>query len=56
MELDLDALEASFDLVASRGEELIDEFYARLFQTAPAVVPLFAGTDMQRRTRCCSAP
>ena len=49
MELDLHALETSFDLVAPRGEELIDEFYARLFQTAPAVVPLFAGTDMQRQ-------
>jgi hemoglobin-like flavoprotein len=49
MELDLHALETSFDLIAPRGEELIDEFYARLFQTSPAVMPLFAGTDMQRQ-------
>ena len=49
MDLDLHALETSFDLVAPRGEELIDEFYARLFQTAPAVMPLFAGTDMPRQ-------
>jgi hemoglobin-like flavoprotein len=47
--MDLDALETSFDLVASRGDELMDVFYARLFATAPAVEPLFAGTDMQRQ-------
>jgi hemoglobin-like flavoprotein len=47
--MDLDALEASFDLVAPRGDELVDIFYARLFETAPAVRPLFAGTDMQRQ-------
>lgn len=47
MDLDLDALETSFDLVAPRGEELMDEFYARLFEAAPAVRPLFAATDLQ---------
>src|SRR5262249_20836795 len=49
MDLDLDALETSFDLLAPRGEELIDEFYARLFESAPAVMPLFSGTDKQRQ-------
>jgi hemoglobin-like flavoprotein len=49
MDLDVQALETSFDLIAPRGEELIDEFYARLFQAAPAVMPLFSGTDMQRQ-------
>lgn len=49
MDLDLHALETSFDLVAPRGEDLIDEFYARLFETAPEVTPLFADTDMQRQ-------
>jgi len=49
MNLDLDALETSFDLIAPRGEELIDEFYARLFKSAPAVMPLFANTDMPRQ-------
>jgi hemoglobin-like flavoprotein len=49
MPLDLDALETSFDLVAPRGEALMDTFYARLFTTAPAVEPLFAGTDMPRQ-------
>src|SRR5262249_50491926 len=41
MSLDLDALETSFDLVAPRGDELMDEFYTRLFAAAPAVRPLF---------------
>jgi hemoglobin-like flavoprotein len=49
MDLDLYALQTSFDLIAPRGEELMDEFYARLFEAAPAVRPLFAGTDMQRQ-------
>jgi hemoglobin-like flavoprotein len=47
--LDLQALETSFDLVAPRGDELMDEFYARLFDAAPAVMPLFADTDLQRQ-------
>jgi methyl-accepting chemotaxis protein len=47
--MDLDALETSFDLVAPRGDELVEIFYARLFETAPAVKPLFASTDMPRQ-------
>jgi hemoglobin-like flavoprotein len=47
--LDLDALETSFDLVAPRGDELMDVFYARLFEAAPAVRPLFANTDFARQ-------
>jgi hemoglobin-like flavoprotein len=46
MALDLDALETSFDLVAPRGDELVDTFYTRLFAAAPAVEPLFARTDI----------
>jgi methyl-accepting chemotaxis protein len=49
MALDALALETSFDAIAPRGEELMDRFYARLFETAPAVRPLFAGTDMRRQ-------
>jgi methyl-accepting chemotaxis protein len=49
MPLDLDALETSFDLIAPRGDELMDTFYARLFSAAPAVKPLFAGTDLHRQ-------
>jgi hemoglobin-like flavoprotein len=48
MSLDLQALETSFDLVAPRGDELMDEFYTRLFAAAPAVRPLFPD-DMQRQ-------
>ena len=44
--LDLDAFETGFDLVAPRGDELVDVFYARLFAAAPAVRPLFAGTNL----------
>ena len=47
--MDLDALETSFDLVAPRGDELMETFYAKLFATAPAVRPLFAATDMKRQ-------
>jgi hemoglobin-like flavoprotein len=49
MSLDLDALETSFDLIAPRGDELMDVFYARLFDAAPAVRPLFAGTNLRRQ-------
>src|SRR5260370_38628944 len=48
MTLTLVALESSFDLVAPRGDELMD-VYARLFAAAPAVEPLFAGTDLHRQ-------
>ena len=49
MNLDLQALESSFDLVAPRGSELVDVFYTRLFEVAPAVRPLFAKTDFERQ-------
>ena len=48
MHLDIDALETSFDLLAPRGEDLVDTFYERLFARAPAVRPLF-GTDLRRQ-------
>jgi hemoglobin-like flavoprotein len=48
MHLDIDALETSFDLLAPRGEELVDAFYERLFARAPEVRPLF-GTDLRRQ-------
>jgi hemoglobin-like flavoprotein len=49
MDLNMEALEESFDAVAPRGDELMNEFYGRLFEAAPAVKPLFAGTDMKRQ-------
>jgi hemoglobin-like flavoprotein len=48
MPLNLNALETSFDLVAPRGDELMDEFYSRLFAAAPSVRPLFPD-DMKRQ-------
>jgi len=49
MTLNLKALETSFDFVALRWDELMDVFYARLFATALAVKPLFAGTDLRKQ-------
>jgi hemoglobin-like flavoprotein len=49
MDLDITALETSFDHVASRGDEFMDVFYTRLFTVAPGVKPLFAGTDLKRQ-------
>lgn len=49
MSLNLEALETSFDLIAPRGDELMDVFYERLFAAAPAVKPLFAATDLKRQ-------
>jgi hemoglobin-like flavoprotein len=49
MSIDLEALETSFDLIAPRGDELMDVFYAQLFAAAPAVQPLFAGTDLKKQ-------
>jgi methyl-accepting chemotaxis protein len=49
MKLDLNTLETSFDLIAPRGEELVDVFYSRLFKAAPAVEPLFAQTDLRKQ-------
>ena len=47
MAIDVETLEESFDLVAPRGDELMKTFYDRLFETAPAVQPLFADVDME---------
>src|SRR5215208_2769311 len=49
MDLNIDALETSFDHIAARGDELVDVFYGRLFEVAPSVRPLFAGTDLKRQ-------
>jgi hemoglobin-like flavoprotein len=49
MSLQIDILEESFDLVAPRGEELVERFYERLFEIAPEARPLFASTNMPRQ-------
>ena len=48
MNLDLESLETSFDLVASRGDELMDEFYSRLFAAEPEVQSLYP-RDMKKQ-------
>jgi hemoglobin-like flavoprotein len=47
MSLDVGLLEASFDLIAQRADELVDRFYARLFETAPGTRQLFERVDME---------
>lgn len=49
MSLPINVLEDSFDLVAPRGEELVERFYDRVFATAPELEALFAGTNMPRQ-------
>jgi methyl-accepting chemotaxis protein len=48
-DMDLDAVETSFDLVAPQGDELVAIFYARRFESAPSVQSLFAGAEMARQ-------
>lgn len=47
MTLDIELLETSFDLIAPRADELVDRFYARLFETAPSTRQIFERVDMQ---------
>jgi len=44
LSLDVTTLETSFNLLAPRGEELVQRFYEELFQRAPQVKPMFANT------------
>jgi hemoglobin-like flavoprotein len=47
--MNVHALETSFDLIAPRGEQLVDVFYEKLFAAAPGLEPLFVTTDFQRQ-------
>jgi hemoglobin-like flavoprotein len=53
MAVDVEVLEESFDLVAPQGDELMKKFYDNLFETAPAVKPLFADVDMEHKRQAC---
>jgi hemoglobin-like flavoprotein len=55
MPLNLNALETSFDLVAPRGDELMDEFYSRLFAEAPTVRELFPADLKRQKTMLLAA-
>lgn len=48
MALDIKSLETSFDAIAPRGEELVEDFYSRLFTAAPQLRNLFPD-DMTRQ-------
>lgn len=48
--LRIDLLEASFELLAPRGEELVERFYTQLFSVAPEARSMFP-TDMAGQKR-----
>jgi nitric oxide dioxygenase len=50
MTLDIENLETSFDAIAARGDELVEDFYERLFAAAPGVRGLFPD-DMTRQRK-----
>jgi len=45
MTVPVEVLEQSFDLVAPRGDELVDRLYDNIFAAAPAALALFADAD-----------
>ncbi len=49
--LDVETLEASFNLLAPRAEELVKNFYDELFKQHPAVIPIFKNTDPQEQQK-----
>ena len=56
MRLDLESLERSFNLIAPRGDELLDTFYAKLFAVAPGLRARFTDSDLNaQRTMLLSA-
>lgn len=55
MALDVDLLERSFALVTSRGGQLSERFYARLFERNPGVRAMFAHLDMTEQQKKLAA-
>lgn len=47
--LNVELLESSFELLAPRGEELVERFYDKLFETAPAVREFFPDDLTEQR-------
>lgn len=41
MALDINSLEESFDLISPRGDEVVEDFYNRIFEAAPGLRGLF---------------
>ena len=50
MALDINSLETSFDLIAPRGDEVVEDFYNRIFTAAPALRELFPHDMTHHRT------
>jgi hemoglobin-like flavoprotein len=55
MALDINSLETSFDVIAPRGDEVVEEFYDRIFTAAPALRGLFPDDMTHQRTVVLSA-
>src|SRR3954447_14722913 len=55
MTLNIENLETSFDLIAPRGDELMEEFYGRLFAAAPGVRGLFPADIKRQQAMLLSA-
>ena len=49
--LDVQTLEASFNLLAPRAEELVERFYKELFKQHPAVIPMFKNTSVEEQQK-----
>jgi len=49
--LDVETLEASFNLLAPRAEELVKTFYEELFKQHPAVIPMFKNTTSEEQQK-----
>lgn len=53
---DVALVQSTFEMLAPRGEELVETFYSLLLERHPAVAPLFEGVDMkQQRAKLLSA-
>jgi methyl-accepting chemotaxis protein len=55
MALDIHSLETSFDIIAPRGDEVVEDFYGRIFTAAPALTALFPDDMTHHRTMVLAA-
>ena len=51
----IERLEASFNLLAPRAEELVDRFYANLFAKNPGVRPMFPSEMSEQKKKLLAA-
>ncbi|MDH4185812.1 MAG: globin domain-containing protein [Nitrospira sp.] len=51
MGINVELLEQGFQLVAPRGEELVERFYERLFEKYPSVAPMFKHASMAEQKK-----